>query len=151
MVFLGDILVKQTEIKKQEHNYMAFVTEATCISDGYTTYTCSVCNDTYMTDRTIKLGHNMSGFVTSVQPSCEEKGVQISKCSRCNYSETKDIAAKGHIYRDGVCNNCGNSKSDNCSCNCHKGGFMGFIWKIINLFQKLFKINPVCQCGIAHY
>ena len=40
---------------------------------------------------------------------------------------------------------------DNCSCNCHKGGFMGFIWNIINFFQKLFKINGTCACGVAHY
>ncbi len=40
---------------------------------------------------------------------------------------------------------------DNCSCNCHKGGFMGFIWNIINFFQKLFKINGTCDCGVAHY
>lgn len=38
-----------------------------------------------------------------------------------------------------------------CSCNCHKSGFMGFIWKILRIFYKLFKINPVCGCGIAHY
>lgn len=39
----------------------------------------------------------------------------------------------------------------NCKCNCHKSGFMSFIWKILNFFYKLFGINPVCQCGAAHY
>lgn len=38
-----------------------------------------------------------------------------------------------------------------CSCNCHKSGFMGFFWKIINFFNKLFRINKNCDCGIAHY
>ncbi len=42
------------------------------------------------------------------------------------------------------------SKAD-CSCNCHKSGFMGFLWKIINFFNKLFKMNPVCECGVKHY
>lgn len=41
--------------------------------------------------------------------------------------------------------------NENCSCNCHKSGFMGFIWKIIIFFQKLFKTNQTCACGIAHY
>ena len=41
--------------------------------------------------------------------------------------------------------------TDDCSCNCHKSGFMGFIWKIVRLLWKLFKKNPVCACGIAHY
>ncbi len=40
---------------------------------------------------------------------------------------------------------------NNCSCNCHKSGFMGFIWKLLRFFYKLFKINPVCACGVAHY
>lgn len=40
---------------------------------------------------------------------------------------------------------------ENCSCNCHKSGFMGFIWKIILFFNKLFKTNKTCACGVAHY
>ena len=41
--------------------------------------------------------------------------------------------------------------SDECSCDCHKTGFMGFIWKILCFFYKLFKMNPVCECGVNHY
>jgi hypothetical protein len=36
-------------------------------------------------------------------------------------------------------------------CNCHKTGFMGVIYKVQVFFWKLFKSNPVCVCGIAHY
>jgi hypothetical protein len=38
-----------------------------------------------------------------------------------------------------------------CDHLCHKGGFVGFIWKIVKFFWKLFKMNPVCACGAAHY
>lgn len=38
-----------------------------------------------------------------------------------------------------------------CNHMCHKSGFMGFIWKILRFFYKLFKINPVCDCGVRHY
>ena len=41
--------------------------------------------------------------------------------------------------------------NSSCPCNCHKDGFMGFIWKIILFFNKLFKTNRECACGIAHY
>ena len=41
--------------------------------------------------------------------------------------------------------------AENCSCNCHKGGIMGFFWKIINFFNKLLKNNQQCKCGVAHY
>ena len=41
--------------------------------------------------------------------------------------------------------------SDNCSCNCHRTGLMGIIWKILNFFYKLFGMNKTCECGITHY
>ena len=41
--------------------------------------------------------------------------------------------------------------TENCSCNCHKTGFMSFIRKILRFFFKLFKMNPVCECGAKHY
>ncbi|MBR3974562.1 MAG: leucine-rich repeat protein [Clostridia bacterium] len=40
---------------------------------------------------------------------------------------------------------------ESCDHICHKTGFMGFIWKIVQFFWKLFNMNPVCECGLAHY
>ncbi len=42
-------------------------------------------------------------------------------------------------------------KAENCGHACHKGGFLGFLWKIANFFSKLFGLNPVCECSAAHY
>ena len=44
-----------------------------------------------------------------------------------------------------------NNVTDNCSCMCHKGGFMAFIWKIVSFLWRLFGMNPVCACGVSHY
>ena len=41
--------------------------------------------------------------------------------------------------------------SVNCSHICHKTGFMGFIYKIIRIFWKLFRIHQTCECGVKHY
>ncbi len=41
--------------------------------------------------------------------------------------------------------------ANDCSHMCHKSGIMGIFWKIIRFFQKLFGMNPVCECGVAHY
>lgn len=41
--------------------------------------------------------------------------------------------------------------AENCDHMCHQNGFMSFIWKIIRFFWKLFGMNPVCECGAAHY
>lgn len=40
----------------------------------------------------------------------------------------------------------------NCEHICHSNNrFLSFIWKIANFFCWLFKIVPVCECGLAHY
>ena len=41
--------------------------------------------------------------------------------------------------------------TDNCSCNCHAGGIKGFFFKFLLFFQKIFRTNKVCKCGINHY
>ena len=64
-------------------------------------------------------------------------------CTGCGNVETKDI--------DQVTPDTPEDPSKDCSCNCHKTGIMGIIWKILRFFYKLFRINPVCACGIAHY
>ncbi|MGM9651263.1 MAG: hypothetical protein ACI3VX_04910, partial [Faecousia sp.] len=40
------------------HSYEAVVTDPTCTAGGYTTYTCSVCGDSYVADETDALGHS---------------------------------------------------------------------------------------------
>ena len=44
-----------------------------------------------------------------------------------------------------------NGDIDGCSCKCHKGGISGFFFKIILFFQKIFKTNKTCTCGVNHY
>lgn len=39
----------------------------------------------------------------------------------------------------------------NCACNCHKNGFSKFLFDFVLFFQKIFRINSVCKCGIRHY
>ena len=38
-----------------------------------------------------------------------------------------------------------------CSCMCHKGGFYGFIWKIMVFFYRIFGTNRICECSVKHY
>ena len=146
------VVVVEFECK---HNYVASVTNPSCTTDGYTTYTCSKCGDNYTGNTTNSVGHDMSVIIPIIAPSCENEGQDIIKCSRCEYSEISQTEATGHYDNDGnnICDDCGKelSTSSKCSCNCHKTGFMGLIWKILRFFYKLFKMNKVCGCGIAHY
>ena len=103
--------------------------------------------------------HIYSSSVTSAA-TCTKTGITTYSCA-CGDSYTVTVPATGHSHGDdGLCINCGEyneaydktlSDSDNCSHLCHKSGFMGFIWMIVRIFIKLFKTNPICECGAAHY
>lgn len=57
------------------HNYIGTISEPTCVGRGFTEYTCSRCNDTYVDYYVGALGHDY------------EDGV----CIRCGYSDSKYV------------------------------------------------------------
>ncbi len=99
----------------------------------------------------IPCDHRHSYTVTRFASNCKTKGyeVYICNCGDSYYSGKESVAE--HRYDGDSCSVCGESKIDNCSCNCHKSGIKGIIWKILRFFYKLFRINPVCACGVNHY
>ena len=137
------------------HSYTSEITTpATHIKEGVMTYTCA-CGDTYTEAIAKTTEHKHIAVVTA--PTCIEKGFTTYTCE-CGDSYVDNITGLAdHTDGDGdeFCDYCdeflGSSADNNCSHMCHKDGFMGFIWKIINFFQKLFGMNPVCECGAAHY
>ena len=79
------------------HDYVSVITSPTCTEQGYTTYTCSRCNDSYVSDNVAALGHDYESVVTSAK--CTEQGYTTYTCSRCNDSYVSDnVAALGHDY-----------------------------------------------------
>lgn len=85
-----------------------------------------------------------------VKPTCTSKGAKAYSCY-CGHSYVEEVAATGHNYVNGICQNCGDDATAKCSCNCHKSGFSGFFWKIQLIIYKLFRMNDTCSCGVAHY
>ena len=79
------------------------VTVPTCESEGYTTYTCSVCSDSYVSNKVSAKGHSYKSTVTS--PTCTVEGYTLNVCSTCGDSYTSNIvAATGHSYKSAVTN-----------------------------------------------
>lgn len=79
------------------HSYSESVTPPTCTNQGYTTYTCTKCGDSYTGNTVNALGHDYKTFVT--EPTCTEQGYTAYACSRGDdlyYSNY--VAAKGHSY-----------------------------------------------------
>ena len=91
--------MKDVNISKLAHSYTSVVTNPTCSEKGYTTHTCSVCNDSYKDSYTNKLAHSMKETVVS--PTCEDNGYTIHSCTNCDYTYNDTIVkATGHSYKD---------------------------------------------------
>ena len=133
---------------KLDHKYTSEITtSATHLSEGVRTYTCGTCGDSYTEAIAKTKEHSYNTVSKIVAPTCEKEGYTVYVCE-CGQSDNRNkTSATGHNYNGQTCVNCGKK----CSCNCHKSGFMGFIWKIILFFNKLFKTNKTCACGVAHY
>ena len=73
------VTVKVTETGPCEHDYKAEVTQPTCTAQGFTTYTCSKCGESYVGDYTAKIPHN---YVNGTCTVCGEKLVNVTiSCS----------------------------------------------------------------------
>ena len=147
-----------TDIKpiKGTHNFDVFLLSKypTCSEEGEMAYFCKWCElkDESSVIKLEKLAHNFKNDWQAITlPTCTNTGVSIRICNNCLITESKIENAKGHSFNGSACTDCGYNKADNCSCNCHKTGLFAIIWKIINIFNKLLKKNPICSCGAAHY
>ena len=80
------------------HTYVDVVTAPTCVAQGYTTHTCSVCGNSYVDSYVDALGHTEVADA-AVDATCETAGKTAGKhCSVCGeviVAQT-EIPALGH-------------------------------------------------------
>ena len=79
-----------------QHNYTVVVTVPTCTSEGYTTYTCTLCSDTYKGDKVAATGHIYSNgaCVDCGKTKPTESTVKISftdTANRTSWNKTQQI------------------------------------------------------------
>ena len=160
-----------TVISMKEHSEVADKgVSATCTATGLTEGKhCSVCGTVTVAQQTVAKKAHTEVIDKGMSATCIATGLTEGKhCSVCGTVIVAQsvVTATGHKDNnfDGKCDTCGISSTpdipdtpdtpsdptDDCSCNCHKGGIAGFFFKIINFFQKLFGMNKVCACGVAH-
>lgn len=85
--------IETETIHKTGHSYGSVITPPTCVREGYTTYTCSKCGDSYKDDYTPTTAHNYEvGEV--VNATCEKNGYTVYICSGCGRSEYRDYTDK---------------------------------------------------------
>ncbi len=145
--------------------------DATCTEAGHEAYEyCTECD--YTTYKEIPvLGHteeNIKGYAAT----CENTGLTDGvKCSVCGETLTaQEVIGKlahkddnddylcdydcGHEFDKPAEPNTPDEPTDtDCDHLCHSNNWFikNIIWKIVQFFWKLFKMNPVCECGLAHY
>lgn len=90
-------IFEEEVIPMLEHDFVVEVHGVTCIDDGYSTYTCSVCGATKNGEIVKALGHDWSGeWVVTKEPTCTKKGQETLTCTRCDKTQTRTIDALGH-------------------------------------------------------
>ncbi len=82
------------------HNYETAVTEPTCNEEGYTTYTCNRCGDSYTDDATEALGHEWDEGNVTVEPKYQTPGEMQYTCTRCGETKTEEIANLANPFED---------------------------------------------------
>ncbi len=107
-----------------EHQYVSSVTAPTCTAQGFTTFTCTKCGNSYQTEYTAKTEHDFGEWVIAREPTCTSEGSMYKVCSACRAkSASEKIATAPHEYATSVtaptcaaqgfttftCTKCGNS------------------------------------------
>ena len=150
----------QTEaVGKIGHNYGEWevTKKATCVEEGSQRRYCDRCK-TWEVQTIPKGGHNRVAD-EAVEATCTSVGKTAgSHCSLCGYVfvAQKEIPMTDHmdLNGDGKCEGCNMTMhfdDGTDTCLCHGTGFRAFIYKIVRIIWKIFKINKTCVCGAKHY
>ncbi|MBQ3137610.1 MAG: hypothetical protein IJB74_09045 [Clostridia bacterium] len=121
-----------------DHDYKYAINESTCTATGTKTITCSRCD--YNNVETIPVKpHSYGAWSVTTAATCTANGVETRACA-CGNSETRAIAATGHVDADGnyVCDACGAELEKEVD-NSFFGKIKAFFQRIIEWFKNLFK------------
>lgn len=75
------------------HSYEAQITDSTCTTEGFTTYTCVTCGNSYVGDKTDKAPHSWDKGTITKQPGYLANGTKEFHCKNCDAFYTEDIPA----------------------------------------------------------
>jgi hypothetical protein len=92
----GEVLTAQAVINANGHSYNAVVTYPTCYSQGYTTYTCWVCGDSYRADYTNTTANHDYRSAVTTSPTCTSTGTRTYTCTVCGDKYTESIPMTEH-------------------------------------------------------
>ena len=95
------------ELAEHELGDWQVIKNATCTEEGTEERKCNNCD--FIESKIISIKHNFE--VTIEEPTCESYGWTIHTCVDCGYKLFENsVAALGHKYIDGKCENCGEKR-----------------------------------------
>ena len=127
----GKILEEQSAIAPSGHSYNAQTTAPTCTENGYTTYTCSVCGNSYTADEVASDGHKWTDATVEAHKTCE-------KCGETEGEKLPDPTPDDDIIPEPM------PEKDHGECG---GAFARFWNAIVNFFRSIFGLPKKCVCG----
>lgn len=86
------------------HTYETAVTAPTCETPGFTSHTCSVCEESHTDSEIPALGHSFTNYVNDNNATCTIDGTEHAQCTRCDKVDVRILAgtATGHSFDEGV-------------------------------------------------
>ena len=84
-------LYKATQATHQ-HVYSSEVTEPTCENKGFTTHTCTICEQSYTDSEVAELGHNFSEWAAD-----KATGKEARTCATCKTVETREAPTNASL------------------------------------------------------
>lgn len=97
------------------HNYVPSVTSPTCVDDGYTTYTCSKCENSYISDTVPATGeHSYVSGACSVCGAVETvtlTATRVTDATTLNAGDQIILVANGYNFAMGPGNSNGNNRT----------------------------------------
>ena len=89
----GYVIVAQEVINATGHAYTSVVTAPTCKEQGYTTYTCATCGESYKGDFTAVTDNHDYKAVITTPATCTKTGIKTFTCTLCGDSYKADFTA----------------------------------------------------------
>ncbi len=120
-----------------------------CAHDEIEAHYCKACGEK-VSECTDENDNHKCDFCDETLSECVDEN-KNHKCDICGETLSECTDEDKDYLCDYGCGTEFENPADNCGHLCHKTGIMSLVWKIINFFSKFFKINPVCECGTAHY
>ena len=151
--------VQKEVISKIGHNYGEWTVtkEANCSETGEKQRVCDRCGGIETAE--ISKGRHKIVVDKAVEATCVSTGLTAGNhCGICGkiLVAQEVIPMKSHVDFDGNgrCDKCDSvtyEPSHDDTCLCHGTGFRAFLYKIVLIFWKLFRVRQTCVCGVKHW